>query len=131
MQFSARLIQVLEPVTGPSRNGGEWKRQDIIVETDGQYPKKVCVTIWGDRVNPSSLQVGSMLDISCDLESREFNGRWYTSVTAWRIEQGAQAPMPHAEEHAPVGMSQTAPPLSDAGEIPPSAPSDDADDLPF
>lgn len=92
MQLTAKLIQVLPAETGMGKNG-EWKKQNIIVETDGQYPKKVCITIWGDKANPAVLQEGSMLAIDFDVESREFNGRWYTDVKAWKIEPAGQTPM--------------------------------------
>lgn len=85
MQLIAKLTQVLPLQTGQGRNG-EWKKQDIIVETDGQYPKKVCVSIWGDKITQQQLQPGTNLKIDFDVESREFNGRWYTDVKAWKVE---------------------------------------------
>src|SRR3569832_774754 len=85
MQLTAKLIQLLPLQTGTGKNG-QWKKQDIIVETEGQYPKKVCISIWGDKINESVLQVGSQLNVSFDVESREYNGRWYTDVKAWKIE---------------------------------------------
>ena len=85
MEIIGKLVQVLPLQTGTSKNG-EWKKQDIIIETPGQYPKKVCIAIWGDRINPAQLQTGNQLKISFDVESREFNGRWYTVVKAWKIE---------------------------------------------
>lgn len=85
MEIIGKLVQVLPLQTGTSKNG-EWKKQDIIIETQGQYPKKVCIAIWGDRINPAQLQTGNQLKISFDVESREFNGRWYTDVKAWKIE---------------------------------------------
>lgn len=84
MELSAKLVQVLPLQTGTGRNG-EWRKQEIIVETGGQYPKKVCVSIWGDKINDSILKVGAMLNISFDVESREYNGRWYTDVKAWKV----------------------------------------------
>lgn len=86
MELKAKLIQLLPLQTGTGKNG-EWKKQDIIVETEAsQYPKKVCVSIWGDKINTSQLQIGKTLVISFDVESREYNGRWYTDVKAWKIE---------------------------------------------
>lgn len=85
MQLIAKLTQVLPLQTGQGKNG-EWKKQDIIVETDGQYPKKVCISIWGDKITQQQLQPGTQLKIDFDVESREFNGRWYTDVKAWKVE---------------------------------------------
>ena len=85
MQLSAKLIQLLPLQTGTGRNG-QWKKQDIIVETDGQYPKKICISVWGEKINESLLKIGNRLKIDFDVESREFNGRWYTDVKAWKVE---------------------------------------------
>jgi len=85
MQLTAKLTQLLPIQTGIGKNG-EWKKQDIIVETDGQYPKKVCVSIWGDKINEGQLQIGNLLQIDFDIESREYNNKWYTDIKAWKIE---------------------------------------------
>lgn len=121
MQLSARLIQVLPLQTGMGKNG-EWKKQEIIVETDGQYPKKICISVWGDKLDNVPLELGSYLNIDFDVESREFNGRWYTDVKAWKVEvagPGAEA------QGAPVNVGFATPPP------PPPLPVNEKDDLPF
>jgi hypothetical protein len=85
MQLTGKLTQLLPLQTGTGKNG-QWKKQEFIVETEGQYPKKVCISIWGDKINDSQLQIGNNLKIDFDIESREYNGRWYTDVKAWKIE---------------------------------------------
>jgi len=90
MQLTAKLIQLLPLQTGTGKNG-QWKKQDIIVETDATYPKKICVSIWGDKIDTSQLQLGNQLKIDFDVESREFNGRWYTDVKAWKVEAAGTA----------------------------------------
>lgn len=116
MELRARLVQLQAVQTGEGKNG-QWKKQDVIVETEGQYPKKVCVSIWGDKADANLLTVGNMLNISFDVESREFNGRWYTDVKAWKVEMAGDA--------APSTASQeTAQPV-----FAPSA--EGKDDLPF
>lgn len=98
MQLTAKLIQLLPLQSGEGKNG-PWKKQDIILETDGQYPKKICVSIWGDKINPAILVPGDSLTVSFDIESREFNGRWYTDVKAWKIEStGERQPQPSYDE---------------------------------
>jgi hypothetical protein len=86
MEFTAKLIQVREAQTGEGKNG-PWKRQEYIFETDGQYPKKICVTVWGDRAiqDSSIIEIGNLLDVHFDLESREHNDRWYSDIKAWKI----------------------------------------------
>ncbi len=124
MQLTAKLIQVLPVQTGMGKNG-EWRKQNVILETDGMYPKKVCMTIWGDKINESVLQVGNILDVSFDIESREYNGNWYTDLRAWKVDPaGAGAP----EAPAAYGTSAQAAPSSTA---PVDFSGDSGDDLPF
>jgi len=85
MQLTAKLLQLLPLQTGSSKNG-EWKKQEIILETEGQYPKKVCCSIWGDKINYQQLQIGNLLKIDFEIESREYNSKWYTDVKAFKIE---------------------------------------------
>jgi hypothetical protein len=89
MHLTAKLTQLLPIQTGTGKNG-EWKKQDIIVETDGEYPKKVCVSIWGEKINESQLVVGKTLIMEVNIESREFSGRWYTEIKAWKIDVANQ-----------------------------------------
>ncbi len=90
MQLTAKLIQLLPLQTGTGKNG-QWKKQDIIVETEATYPKKICISIWGDKIDAGQLQPGNQLKIDFDVESREYNGRWYTDVKAWKIELAGTA----------------------------------------
>src|SRR5450631_15422 len=90
MQLTAKLVQLLPLQTGTGKNG-QWKKQDIIVETEATYPKKICVSVWGDKIDAASLQTGNLLKIDFDVESREYNGRWYTDVKAWKIELAGTA----------------------------------------
>jgi hypothetical protein len=89
MQITAKIIQLLPLQTGTGKNG-EWKKQDVIVETDGQYPKKICLSVWGDKIKEDILQVGAKLQFSLEIESREYNGKWYTDVKAWKVEGVSQ-----------------------------------------
>lgn len=86
MQLTATLVQILPLQTGAGKNG-PWKKQDIILEsTTDKYPKKVCVSIWGDKIDENQLKIGNQITVSFDVESREYNGRWYTDIKAWKIE---------------------------------------------
>ncbi len=85
MELSGKLVQLLPLQTGQGKNG-EWRKQEIILETEGQYPKKVCIAIWGDKINTAQLEIGNKLTVSFDVESREYNGRWYTDVKAWKVD---------------------------------------------
>ena len=85
MEIKGKLVLVLPAVTGQGRNG-EWKRQEFVIEQEGSFPRKACISTWGDKVNVEELKMGSMLNIFVDVESREFQSKWYTSLTAWKVE---------------------------------------------
>ncbi len=105
MEISGKLVQLLPLQTGQGKNG-MWKKQDFILEQGGQYPKKVCVAVWGDKIDMTSFRLGDTLEVSFDVESREFNGRWYTDVKAWKVVskqdgQGGPGNAPSSYQPAP------------------------------
>lgn len=86
MELEGKIIQINPMQSGESRNG-PWKKQEFIIETKSQYPKKVCVTVWNDKIDQLALKQNEELTLSIELESREYNGRWYTDVRAWKAER--------------------------------------------
>lgn len=76
IQIQGQLIQILPLNSGVGKaSGKEWKKQEYILETLDQYPRKIHFSVWGDRIDPS-YQVGDQVTVWVDIESREFNGRW-------------------------------------------------------
>lgn len=86
------------------------------METEGQYPKKVCVTIWGDKADERVLKTGSALKIDFDLESREYNGRWYTDVKAWKVEAAGSGNDNTSDHDAPAFTDE--PPAESENDLP-------------
>jgi hypothetical protein len=123
MQVIAKLLQKLPLQTGQGKNG-TWQKQDIIVETDGQYPKKICLSLWGDKFSNIALTEQQTYKFDIDLESREFSGRWFTDVKAWRIE--AFDATTHAQTTNNTNNLGNLPPLSGFDQT-----NDDDGDLPF
>ena len=124
MELEGRIVRKLNVQTGTSARGA-WAKQDFIFEyQEGNYPSQVCMNVWGDdKVKElEKYQVGDKVKISFNLSSREYNGRWYTDVRAWRIDP-VSAPAP-VQDAPPV--TQDDPYASSAY----SAPLDE-DDLPF
>lgn len=123
MEFEGKVISILQPVSGTSARG-EWKKQEVVFEQDGEYGRKVCVSFWGDKAaDAAALREGDRVSVAANVESREYNGRWFTEVRAWRISRQAPATQPDA-----------APPIG--ADFPPAAPEepyreDNFDDLPF
>ena len=141
MEVVGKIIQVLPAQEGVGRNGNPWKVQPYVLETFDQYPRKVHFEVFGeDRIKANPCDLDQVVTVSFDIESREFNGRWYTSIRAYRIQQGdvtqqAQpAPAAPAQPAAPITNNQS--PLTN--EQPAVAPDpfdastgDGTSDLPF
>lgn len=87
MDFQAKVIQCLPDVTGTKRDGSPWRKKEWVVETFGQYPRKVKIQCFGDRAESMVLEPGKDYTLSVDLESREFNGKWYTDVNVFRYQE--------------------------------------------
>lgn len=84
MEITGTIIKVLPLQSGQGKNG-TWTKQEYVMETEGQYPKKVCFSLWGDRIDSANIKEGELLTISFDIESREYSEKWYTQVTAWKV----------------------------------------------
>ena len=126
MNISGKVVQVLPIQTGTSKAGNPWQKQEFVLDQGGQYPRKVCISLFGDNVAKIP-QVGQVVMVSVDIDSREFNGRWYTEIKAWNITHtGAQQTAPAPQQVA------TAPAAAPAQPQPAPAPQAGvADDLPF
>lgn len=147
MEVVGKIIQVLPPQDGIGRNGNPWKLQGYVLETLDQYPRKVHFEVFGeDRIKQNPCAIDQLVTVSFDIESREFNGRWYTSIRAWRIQQGdttqpgaAEAAQPVAAapaQPAPAPMSNQQSAISNEPQAAPVDPfdasaGDDSSQLPF
>ena len=100
MEVKGKVIQLLALQSGMGKKG-PWKKQEFILETQSQYPKKICLSVWGEKVDQYNLAVGDLVNVAVDLESREYNGRWYTEARAWKVDKigggNAGAPPPDQE----------------------------------
>jgi hypothetical protein len=110
MEISGKLIELLPEVKGTSSKG-EWVKQDAIIETIETYPKKVCISFWNDLIKVvSTLQPNTELTAHINIESREYNGRWYTEVKAWKVDVKGAKPA-EAKANEPIGENDDNPPF--------------------
>ena len=117
MEINGKIIELLPEKSGQSANGG-WRKQEYILETSSQYPKKVCFMAWGDKIDQFAIKQGEILVVSVDLESREYNGRWYTDVKAWKVSR---------DGNQDYSQSQTQSNMDEVRDIPDQT----DDDIPF
>ena len=130
MEITGKVVRLGTLTEGTSARG-PWRKQELIIETIEQYPKKICLLCWNERVNDAnSFFVGQTIKAQISIESREFNGKWYTDVRAFRFDldqpaaaQPAAQPMNPMQPQAPL---QPLPPMNEDYFA-----SDNGDDLPF
>jgi hypothetical protein len=118
ISITGTVKQVLDEQSGTGKNG-PWRKQEFILETEEQYPKPVCIIQWGDDIDDFGVQEGERLTAHVDIQSREYNGRWYTDVKAWRVERPGGSDSGRAPDPAEPWPEE------------PSGPVDEDDGLPF
>ena len=126
MEFEGTVFKIMPPTSGTSARG-EWQRQEVIFDTQSQsqYPRKICVTFFNKPEEVARLREGAAYTVSIDVESREYNGRWYTDVRAWRIQ-------PKEVAAAPAAAPADIPPMPTSEPAYATAPAtQEVDDLPF
>ena len=133
MEITGKIIKALEVKKGTSqRTGNEWSSQSYVLETQEQYPRKICFDVFGsDKIQQFAIQEGETLTVSFDIDAREYQGRWFNSIRAWKVDRNVAAQPSQQPTVAP------APPFnSAAAPATPPAPADlgggdNTDDLPF
>ena len=120
MEISGKIIAVLPQATGQGKNG-MWRSQDYVLETADQYPKKVCFNLFNDKIDQFPMAIDDVVNVSFDVESREYNGRWYTTIRAWKVHKNVATAAPVGQTAAVSGTRFDGAPAS-AGE---------GSDLPF
>lgn len=97
MEFEGVVFKMLPPVSGTGARG-PWTKQEVVFEMPGEFNRKVCVSFWGDKAEDAKkLREGDKAEVSVNIESREYNGRWFTEVRAWKFNVAAPtAPQPEA-----------------------------------
>lgn len=122
MELSGKIIKILPLQTGQGKNG-IWKKQDYLLEYGDQFPKQLCFNLWGDKIDQFSLTENENVTIQFDVESREFNGKYYTDVKAWRVDKSQGSPMSGSKiDERKSEFGTPAPEFTS---------SDEKDDLPF
>jgi len=119
--IKGKLVKILNLESGVARSGNPWKKQEFVIETFDQFPRKICFTLFNDKVAllNSVGGEGTTLEVSFDIESREFNNKWYHNLNAWKIEK--ENPRHDGAFIPPVGTD----------DIPPEPLDAQPDDLPF
>ncbi len=88
MQIKGRIIAALPEEGGVTKAGKTWRKREYVLETQDRYPKKIAFAVMNDRIDQMPIQPGVLYTVDVEAESREFNGKWYTTLTGWKVTQG-------------------------------------------
>ncbi|MDR1182529.1 MAG: DUF3127 domain-containing protein [Bacteroidales bacterium] len=96
LDIIGKVQQILPQQSGIGKNGTSWSKREFVIETMEQFPRKVCISVWGDKADSLEQQypVGTTVKAGINIESREYNGKWYTDVRAWRIDLATEEKAP-------------------------------------
>lgn len=131
MEIEGMIILNLGRTSGTSKAGNPWKKDEYVLETGGTYPRKVKFTVFGDRADSIQFEMGKKYVLNVEIDSREFNGRWYTDVnclSARPLEDGMAAVPAPTPAYGSAPAAQPAPAPQDPFGAPQG---DQSDDLPF
>jgi len=117
MEVSGKVIAVLPMASGEGKNG-TWRSQDYVLETADQYPKRVCFNLFGDKIDQFPIAIDDVVNVSFDIESKEYNGRWFTNIRAWKVEKNAVNATPGTSAGASVTPFDAAPVTDDGTGLP-------------
>lgn len=147
MELAGRVIAVLEARSGLAKTtGNPWMIQDYVIETHEQFPRRMVFNVFGEeKIKQLNIQLGEEINVFFDINAREYQGRWYNDIRAWRVDRvtpgevPAPGVMPGAQAFAgqPAGTAPAAAPM--AAPAQPAATQapvdfsegDNTDDLPF
>ena len=123
MEFEGVVYKIM-PVTRGTSARGDWQRQEVIFELPQEFSRKICVIFFNKESDVARLREGMTCTVSVNIESREYNGKWYTDVRAWRVQ-------PKDETAAAPAMPDMPPFTEEPAYAAPAAPMAEVDDLPF
>lgn len=124
MEFEGTVYKIM-PVTKGTSARGEWQRQDVVFDyNDGSsFTRKICVTFFNRPDDVAKLREGAAYQVSVNVESREYNERWYTDIRAWRLQP--------KQVEAPAAPMPDMPPLAEEPTYASAPAAEAVDDLPF
>ena len=115
MELQGRVIYISEPRTGISKStGNPWMTQDYVIETHEQFPKRMMFNVFGeDKIKQFNIQLGEELNVFFDINAKEFNGKYFNDIRAWRVDR--------VDPNQPAGSVPTAGSIDVGAQQPPFA----------
>ena len=133
MEIIGKAIAALQVKSGVSqRTGEQWQSREYVIETQEQYPKKICFEVFGtDKLKEFNVRSNDLIKVYFDINAREYNGKWYNSVRAWKVEHVNQDGSAAGATANQVAASSPQAPQAPATQVAATTKQESDDDLPF
>lgn len=133
MEIVGKAIAALPVKSGVSqRTGEQWQSREYVIETQEQYQKRICFEVFGtDKLKEFNIRNNDLIKVHFDITAREYNGKWYNSIRAWKVEHVTQdGSVEGSTANQAAASSPQAPQAPSTQSAAPAAKESD-DDLPF
>ena len=86
MEITGKIIQVGQVQSGVSSAGKAWSKQSFVIEeVVPEWPKSLAFEVWNDKI---ALNLNEKCSIHFQTKAKEYNGRWFNEVQAYKKEGG-------------------------------------------
>lgn len=119
------ITGTIKVIGEPQTISDKFRKLEFVVETEGQYPKTIAFQVVNDGIDKflKYNSEGQVVEVKFNVESKEYNGKYFTNVTAWSIRSS------NGTENAAKQTPQLVVPAPVYSSVPPAE--GDKDDLPF
>lgn len=126
-EISGKIVKIFDI---ESKTESFQTREFVIESANDRYPQMIKFQLTQDRCAiVDNHKEGEELKVYFDLRGREWQGKYFTNLNAWKVEAGSAAPQPVAPPPTAEGGFPTEDPFASAGKSDSSA--EDFGDLPF
>lgn len=102
MEISGKIVACLAERSGISQTGKPWRCAQYVMETFDPNPKKIAFDVLGEeRIAELNIRQGEDLTVSLDLDAREYHGRWYNQLRAWKVVRSSGVTMGQGGAYTP------------------------------
>ena len=87
LSIKGSLIKKNELENIESKEGKKWIKQTFLIETTAEYNNKICFQLFGEAKVKllGAYELGDLIEVFFNISSREYNGRYYHNIDAWKI----------------------------------------------
>ena len=97
LEVTGKLEKFLEMQVGKTKDGNEWKKQQFIVVTEDKYNNIYPFELFASGEHLEKIdnllkynKVGDTIKVQFNVSANEYNGKYYTNLSVWRVDNSKQ-----------------------------------------